>query len=144
MLTVILKASMCLNPNWIKIYDMNHKLFWQVCFSILEEKKRKFEFQNWPLFDQLWSFLWQLHKYLSRNWDLDGHLRSLGFNWIKSYGFIIGYIIFFPAWKCIISRVKYRSKFWHLRRKLAVTFSKRLFLKKSLGIHGPYNQVKCR
>ena len=28
---------MCLNPNWIKIYDINHKLFWQVYFSILEE-----------------------------------------------------------------------------------------------------------
>ena len=28
---------MFLNPNWIKIYEINQKLFWQVCFSILEE-----------------------------------------------------------------------------------------------------------
>ena len=40
-LMVNLKGSMCLNPNWIKIYDLNHKLFLQVCFSILEEKEKK-------------------------------------------------------------------------------------------------------
>ena len=35
---------------------------------------------------------------------------------------------FFHAWKCIISGVKYRSKFWHLRRKLAVIFLKLLYI----------------
>ena len=41
---------------------------------------------------------------------------------------------FFHAWKCIISGVKYRSKFWHLRRKLAVIFLKWLFFENSLVI----------
>ena len=40
----------------------------------------------------------------------------------------------FHAWKCIISGVKYRSMFWHLRRKLAVIFSKWLFFQNSLVI----------
>ena len=38
-LTVSLRCIMCLNLNWIKSYDINHKCFWQLCFSILEEKK---------------------------------------------------------------------------------------------------------
>ena len=36
-------------------------------------------------------------------------------------------INFFHAWKCIIADVKYRSKFWCLRRKPAVMFSKWVF-----------------
>ena len=30
------------NSNWIKMYYANHKFFWQMCASILEEKKLKF------------------------------------------------------------------------------------------------------
>ena len=38
-----------------------------------------------------------------------------------------------PAlWKCIISGVRYRSKFWYLRRKPAVMFSKWVFFQNSL------------
>ena len=36
--TVILRWLMSLNLNWIKSYDINYNLFWQLCFSILEEK----------------------------------------------------------------------------------------------------------
>ena len=39
---------------------------------------------------------------------------------------------FFHAWKCIISGVKYRCKFWHLSRKQAVIFSIWLFFQNSL------------
>ena len=39
----------------------------------------------------------------------------------------------FFAWKCIISGVFHRSKFWHLRRKSAFIFSKWLFFQNSLG-----------
>ena len=38
----------------------------------------------------------------------------------------------FYAWKCIISGVFHRSKFWHLRRKSAVIFLKWLFFQNSL------------
>ena len=37
-------------------------------------------------------------------------------------------INFFHAWKCIISGLKYRSKFWHLRRKPAIKLLNHLFL----------------
>ena len=43
-------------------------------------------------------------------------------------------INFFHAWKYVISRVKYRSKFWHLRRKPAVIFLKWVFLQNFLLI----------
>ena len=50
------------------------------------------------------------------------------------YGEIFVKINFFHAWKCIISGVKYRSMFWHLRRKPALLFSKWLFFQNSLVI----------
>ena len=40
-LTVILRGWTYLNPNWIKIYDINYKMVWQVCFLYLEEKKNE-------------------------------------------------------------------------------------------------------
>ena len=43
-------------------------------FSILEERKWKLKFQKWPFFDHLWSFLWQLHRYISQNWDSNSAL----------------------------------------------------------------------
>ena len=36
-----LRCINCLNLNWIKSYDINHKCFWQLSFSILEEKNLK-------------------------------------------------------------------------------------------------------
>ena len=69
-------------------------------------------------------------------------LVCLNLNWIKSYDIIIGYF-FFHALKCIISRVKYQSKFWHLRRKLAAIFSKCFFFN-SLVSHGPVKSGKMQ
>ena len=46
--TVILRCLMSLNLNWIKSYDINYKLFWQLCFSILEEKKAPKMAIFWP------------------------------------------------------------------------------------------------
>ena len=37
--TVILRCLVCKNCSWIKSYDINSNVFWQMCFSILEEKK---------------------------------------------------------------------------------------------------------
>ena len=54
-------------------------------------------------------------------------LVCLNPNWIKSYDIVIGWNKFFRAWK-------YRSKFLHLRRKTAVTFSIWLFFQNSLVI----------
>ena len=43
-----------------------------------------------------------------------------------------------PAlWKCIISGVRYRSKFWYLRRKPADMFSKWVFFQNSLLLSWP-------
>ena len=55
-------------------------------------------------------------------------------NWIKCNDIILVKIFFFHAWKCIISGVFHRSKFWHLCGKPAIIFSKWLFFKKSLMI----------
>ena len=32
---IILMCLTSLNPNWVKSYDINHKKFWRLCFSIL-------------------------------------------------------------------------------------------------------------
>ena len=72
-LTVILRCLMSLNLNWIKSYDINYKLFWQLCFSILEEKKASKMAIFWPFV----VFFWQLHRYLSQNWDSEGHFEVL-------------------------------------------------------------------
>ena len=70
---VILKGPTCQNLNWIKSYDINYKLFWQLCFSILEEKKAAKMAIFWPFV----VFFWQLHRYISKNWDSDGHFEVL-------------------------------------------------------------------
>ena len=70
---VILRCLMSLNLNWIKSYDINYKLFWQLCFSILEEKKASKMAIFWPFV----VFFWQLHRYLSQNWDSDSHFEVL-------------------------------------------------------------------
>ena len=41
---------MCLNLNWIKNYNINHKCLWQLCFSILEGKKVKIQVSNITIF----------------------------------------------------------------------------------------------
>jgi hypothetical protein len=43
---VILKGSMCLNPNWIKIYDINHKFFNKCVFQFWKKKNENLSFKN--------------------------------------------------------------------------------------------------
>ena len=50
-------------------------------------------------------------------------LVGLNLNWIKSYGIISVQVIFFHAWKCIISGLFWKSEIWHLLSKPALTFS---------------------
>ena len=52
--------------------------------------------------------------------------------------------IFFHAWKCIISEFSYQSKFWDLRRKPAVIFSKMDIFSKFFWIQDSHVQVKWR
>ena len=59
-------------------------------------------------------------------------LVSLNLNWVKSYDIFWLKYLFFHALKSIISGVKYRSKFWYLRRKTAVMFSKWVFFQNCL------------
>ena len=54
-----------------------HKSQTIVFFNIGRKKPWKFKFQKWPFFDHLWSCFWQLHRYLSQNWDSDGHFEVL-------------------------------------------------------------------
>ena len=58
------------NLNVIKSYNIKCKLVLQVCFSILEEKKAS----KMAIF---LLFFWQLHGYLSQNWDSDGQFEVL-------------------------------------------------------------------
>ena len=50
-------------------------------------------------------------------------LVGLNLNWIKSYGIISVQVIFFHAWKCIISGLFWKSEILHLLRKPALIFS---------------------
>ena len=61
-------------------------------------------------------------------------LVCLNLNWVKSNDIFWLKYLFFHVWKSIISGVKYRSKFWCLRRKTAVMFSKWVFFQNSLVI----------
>ena len=76
-LTVILRCLTCLNLNMIKNYDINHKCFWQLWFSILEEKKMKIWVSKMGIFLPFVVIFWQQHRYLSQNWDSDGHFEVL-------------------------------------------------------------------
>ena len=121
-LTVILMCLLSLNLNWIKSYDINSNVFWQLFVSILEEKK----VSKIAIFNHFWSFLGNyvdtFHKTEIQTVILR-YLVCLYLNWmtLKSY---------FNAWRCIISVIKYQSKFWHLRKKPAGIFSIWLFFQK--------------
>ena len=92
-LTVILRGWTYLNPNGIKIYDINYKMVWQVCFLYLEEKKWKFKIQKWPFFDHLWSFFGNYMAIFHKTEIQTVILRcllGLNLNWINSYDVISG------------------------------------------------------
>ena len=59
-----------------QFYDINYKCPWQVCFSILEEKKSKICVSKMAIFRPFVVIFWQLHRYLSQNWDSDGHFEA--------------------------------------------------------------------
>ena len=68
---------MSLGLNWIKSYNINYKLFWQLSFPILEEKKAS----KMAIFGPFVVFFWLLLRYLSQNWDSDGFFLWL--NWFE-------------------------------------------------------------
>ena len=107
--TVILRCLMSQNLNWIISYDINYKLFWQLCFSILEEKKASKMAIFWLLGSFFGNYMDIFHKTGIQTVNLRC-LVCLNPNWIKSCDIVIGWNKLFRAWK-------YRSKFLHLRRK---------------------------
>ena len=123
---------------WIKIYDINHKLFWQVCVSIW-----KFKFQKWQFYDHLFgNYTIIFHK--TGIWMVI--LRCLvckNLNSIKSCNIIL-IKSFFHGWKCFNYGLVCRSEFWHIRRKSALVFSKWILFQNPLGFHETHNQAKYR
>ena len=75
--TVILRCLVGLNLNWIKSYDINYNFFWKLCFSILEEKNLNIQVSKLAIFLPFLVIFCQLPKYLSQNWDSDGHFEVL-------------------------------------------------------------------
>ena len=67
-------------------------------------------------------------------------------HWIQSYNKILVKTSIFSCLKIITLGVFCRSEFWHLKRKPALTFSKCLFVQKSLwlswGISGKMHAIK--
>ena len=109
-------------------------LFTSVFFNF-GKKAWKFMFKKCPFFYHLGSFLWQLHRYLSQNWDSDCHFEVLNESKSLLDQKLWHYYLlksFFHAWKRIISGVKYQIKFWHLRRKLAVRYHTCAIISRSL------------
>ena len=127
---VILRCISCLNLNWIKSYSINHNCFWQLCFSILEEKNANLFFLNGHFLTISGHFFASYINIFHITEVQTVILRCLvcqkamTYYWLKCSCF--------HAWKCIISGVKYRSKFWYLRRKPSVMFSKWVFFQNSL------------
>ena len=96
---------------------------------------RKFKFQKWPFFYHFWSFFANYINIFQKAEIQTVILRCLvclNPNWVKSYDILWLKYLFFHAWKRIISGVKYQSKFWYIRRKSAVMFSKWVFFQNSL------------
>ena len=82
-LTVILRCLMSQYLNWIISYDINYKLFWQLCFSILEEKKASKMAIFWPLWSFFGNYMEIFHKTEIQTVILRC-LVCLNPNWIKS------------------------------------------------------------
>ena len=96
--------------------------FLQFC----KKKKKKIMTNKWPIYDHFWPFF--------ANYMNIFHKTEIQFNWIKSNDMITVKVLFFHAWKCIISGLVCRSDFWHLLRKSALIFSKWLFSLNSFRI----------
>jgi hypothetical protein len=138
---VIYSAYYCptfvkVGPYWIKIYVINYKCFWQGCFSILDEKKLKMLVSKMAIFWPFVIIFWQLHRYISQNWDSDGYFEVLSvskskldqklwhYNWLK-------YFFFMPE-NASFQGQSTEVCFDTSEKKLAVIFSKWLFKKKPL------------
>ena len=80
--TVILKCWTSLNLIWIKSYDIKHNFFWQLCFSILEEKTENLRISFKKLRFRRSSWVWVVCKNLS---------------WIKSFNKILDKIFIFSC-----------------------------------------------
>ena len=100
-LTVILRYITCLNLNWIKSYNINHKCFWQLYFSILEEKKpENLSFKNSNFFTICGHFFGIYMNIFHKPEIQPVILRCLvclNPNWIKSNDIIS--VIFFSCLK---------------------------------------------
>ena len=119
--TVILSCLTSLNLNWVKTYYINHK---KCVFQFWKKKPWKFKFQKWPFLEHLWSFLGIYIDIFCRTEVQTVILRflvCLNLNWINTYFGIFGQKhFFFLSLKFINLWVKYRSKFWYLKRKSSV------------------------
>ena len=104
---IILRCIACLNLNWIKSYHINHNCFWQLCFSILEEKKAE------NLSFKIGSFL-TISGHFFANYITFFHktevqtvilmcLVSLNLNWIKSHDIIYSDMHFRTLYMCLQS-----------------------------------------
>ena len=130
--TVILRCLTSLNLNWIKSYYMNHK---NCVFQFWKKKTENLIFKNGPFWTICGHFFGNYIDIFHKTEIQTVILRCLvclNLNWVKSYDIFWLKYLFFHAWKSIISGVKYRSKFWYLRRKPAVMFSKWVFFQNSL------------
>ena len=102
-LTVILRCITHLNLNWIKSYDINHKCFRQLCFSILEEKKTaNLSFKNGHFSTISGHFFASYINIFHKTEVQTVNLRCLvclNLNWIKSYDILLVKIFIFSCLK---------------------------------------------
>ena len=124
---VIFRWSVCLNLNWIKSYDIilnktflfstetrnykirrsqehgvNHKCFWQLCFSILEEKTANLSFKIGYFLTIFGHFF---ASYINIFYKTDVQtvilrcLVCLNLDWIKNYDILSVKIFIFSCLK---------------------------------------------
>ena len=132
--TVILRCLMSQNLNWIISYDINYKLFSQLCFSILEEKKASKMAIFWLLGSFFDNYMAIFHK---SGTAILRCLVCLNPNWIKSYDIVIGWNFFFVP-------VNTEVSFFTFEEKQLSHFQYGCFFKILCWFHKRTNQVKCK
>ena len=95
---------MCLNPNGIKIYDINHNFFDKCVFQFWKKKIENLSFKNGHFTPISGHFFGTYISIFHKTEIQTVILRCLvckNCSWIKSYNTMLVKIFFFHAWKCI-------------------------------------------
>ena len=122
---VILMCLTCLNLIWNKSCDIKHIFLISWFLQFCKKNPENLWLINGHLGTISGHFLANYMKIFHKKEIQTVILRclvGLNLNWIKNCDIILVKVIFYHAWKCIISWLICQSEFWHLLRKPALIF----------------------